>query len=236
MKIKADKILPIYRINNRELNLNFFEKTLGMKVLLEEGAMVELGGNHAREVRFLLEESPAEGGISAAGPVKKHGRTILLANASEVESLFQANPGCKAVEYEGTTGFSAFSPEGDEFWLIESELFNDNHADEPGLSDFHVAELTLNVASTGTAQKDLEIFSELEAQAKFALTFSEQAPSKFEDAWDVEALLIHLSEDVDFEKLRGKFAAFTSYLDVKNQLLSVTMPEGIEIWFEKRLS
>ena len=47
--------LPVYRVLNREENLDFFRDVLGLKVLLEEGAMVFLGGHESKKRRLLRE-------------------------------------------------------------------------------------------------------------------------------------------------------------------------------------
>nr|WP_243459928.1 CppA N-terminal domain-containing protein [Lactococcus cremoris] len=49
---------PVYRVLHREENLDFYRGVLGFKVLVEEGAMVWLGGHEAKKDRFQLEESP----------------------------------------------------------------------------------------------------------------------------------------------------------------------------------
>ncbi len=40
---------PVYRVLNREENLDFYREVLGFKVLVEEGAMVWLGGHEAKK-------------------------------------------------------------------------------------------------------------------------------------------------------------------------------------------
>ena len=37
------RIVPVIKVNNRNLNQDFYSKTLGMKSLLEEGAQLSLG-------------------------------------------------------------------------------------------------------------------------------------------------------------------------------------------------
>ncbi|MFG7388001.1 CppA N-terminal domain-containing protein [Lactococcus lactis] len=43
---------PVYRVLNREENLDFYREVLGFKVLVEEGAMVWLGGHEAKKIGF----------------------------------------------------------------------------------------------------------------------------------------------------------------------------------------
>ncbi|MDR2977053.1 MAG: CppA family protein [Streptococcaceae bacterium] len=231
MEMKADNILPVYRINNREINLNFFKNVLGMKVHLEEGAMVELGGHQNQEARVLLEESPAKVKYASAGSVKKHARTVIFANADEVNKLSRNNISNKKVEFLGNEGFSALSPEGDEFWLIASDFFQKCDSLNTGLSDFLVSELKLNVASLTTARRDFEIFNEI--STVFKLTFNEQVPNALQNTWDIEAILVQLPESSDLKELYDRFSGYEPYLDKEQKLLSVYLPEGLEIWFEK---
>ena len=37
------RIIPVIKVNNRNLNQDFYVKTLGMKSLLEEAALLSLG-------------------------------------------------------------------------------------------------------------------------------------------------------------------------------------------------
>ena len=37
------RVIPVLKVNNRNVNQDFYEETLGMKVLVEEGALLSLG-------------------------------------------------------------------------------------------------------------------------------------------------------------------------------------------------
>lgn len=37
------RVIPVLKVNNRNVNQRFYEETLGMKVLVEEGALLSLG-------------------------------------------------------------------------------------------------------------------------------------------------------------------------------------------------
>ena len=37
------RVIPVLKVNNRNVNQRFYEETLGMKVLVEEGALITLG-------------------------------------------------------------------------------------------------------------------------------------------------------------------------------------------------
>ncbi|MCU5753272.1 CppA N-terminal domain-containing protein [Lactococcus lactis] len=105
---------PVYRVLNREENLDFYREVLGFKVLVEEGAMVWLGGHEAKKDRFQLEESP---GFRPVEGLKKHGQTVIKANSSEIEQLIVRNLDKISKVYKGKNGFafSALSPESELF-------------------------------------------------------------------------------------------------------------------------
>ena len=101
---------PVYRVLHREENLDFYRGVLGFKVLVEEGAMVWLGGHEAKKDRFQLEESP---GFHPVEGLKKHGQTVIKANSSEIEQLIVRNLDKIAKIYQGKNGlaFTALSSE-----------------------------------------------------------------------------------------------------------------------------
>ena len=37
------RVIPVLKVNNRNVNQDFYEETLGMKVLVEEGALLSWG-------------------------------------------------------------------------------------------------------------------------------------------------------------------------------------------------
>lgn len=49
---------PVLRINNREENIDFYQNTLGFKVLSEENSLVIFGDWAQAGSLFLIEESP----------------------------------------------------------------------------------------------------------------------------------------------------------------------------------
>ena len=55
---KISSISPVLKTNNRNVNQEFFEKVLGMKTLLEDGALLSLG-DQSKTDRLYLEESPS---------------------------------------------------------------------------------------------------------------------------------------------------------------------------------
>ena len=52
------RVIPVLKVNNRNVNQRFYEETLGMKVLVEEGALLSLG-DASKVEKIVLEESPS---------------------------------------------------------------------------------------------------------------------------------------------------------------------------------
>ena len=50
------RVIPVLKVNNRNVNQRFYEETLGMKVLVEEGALLSLG-DASKVEKIVLEES-----------------------------------------------------------------------------------------------------------------------------------------------------------------------------------
>ena len=69
------RIIPVIKVNNRNLNQDFYVKTLGMKSLLEEAALLSLGDQTKTE-KLILEESPSMRSRRVKGP-KKLSRLII---------------------------------------------------------------------------------------------------------------------------------------------------------------
>ena len=79
------KTVPVLKINNRRLNLEFYCYTLGMKNLLEEGAIVSLGDQTNSE-KLVLEESPSMRSRKVEGPKKLAQITLKVVNPQEIEA------------------------------------------------------------------------------------------------------------------------------------------------------
>ncbi|MDR0299015.1 MAG: CppA family protein [Streptococcaceae bacterium] len=227
------EISPVYRVNDREENLKFFRNILGMKVLLEEGAMIELGGHQTKKTRILLEESPADSGF-AKNKTKIHRLTVLRANVHEIVALLEKNKASVKEFEDGEAGFEAVSPEGDVFWLLPNHPYKKvDTVDFIGLSDFEISEITLNVANELSAWESFAGLLAIVDEESVIISFEEEAPEKLENVWDIEALEIQMSEDTDFEEIKESYRQFNPYLDAEKRLLNVSLPEGIELWFEK---
>lgn len=244
---KIISILPVYRVEDREKSLEFFCQTLGMKILLEDGPLVYLGGHEKEEARLILEESPTRNGYSEAGKIKRHEQATIFAKASEIEQLLSNHFDNVSAfpTAENSFGFEVISPDRDAFrilpeghqtieGLVQRTDLSFKEEKESQLSDFSIGQISFNFPEDGDLYKSLDI---LKAQdfswPKFSVTYTgTQAPNESK-TWDLEALKFQLSNDVDFLSLRDKFSDFDSYLDARERVLMVELSEGIELWFEK---
>ncbi|MBB5887272.1 CppA N-terminal domain-containing protein [Lactovum miscens] len=229
------EIKPVYRVNNREENLNFFRNVLGMKVILEEGTMVELGAFKSKKTHILLEESPGEEGNSASGKIKKHKITVLRANVHEIVELIERNKDAVKEFTDSEAGFETISPEGDVFWLLPSHPYEEIKTDAfVGLSDFEVSELTINVTDELLAYQSFAPLLAIVGGENTLINFNEEAPEKLENTWDLEALEVTMSKETNFSALKEGFSSFSPYMDSEERLLNVSLPDqGLELWFKK---
>lgn len=69
------RIIPVIKVNNRNLNQDFYVKTLGMKSLLEEAALLSLGDQTKTE-KLILEESPSMRSRRVKGPKNYQGSLL----------------------------------------------------------------------------------------------------------------------------------------------------------------
>ena len=144
------RVIPVLKVNNRNVNQRFYEETLGMKVLVEEGALLSLG-DASKVEKIVLEESPSMRSRKVEGP-KKLGRIVVkVAQAQEIDYLLARQPETSAL-YQGANGraFEVVSPQGDTIFV---------HAEE-NLESLEPLELSLIHISTqfvGKAAQDLVV-------------------------------------------------------------------------------
>ena len=90
------RVIPVLKVNNRNVNQRFYEETLGMKVLVEEGALLSLG-DASKVEKIVLEESPSMRSRKVEGP-KKLGRIVVkVAQAQEIDYLLARQPETSAL-------------------------------------------------------------------------------------------------------------------------------------------
>lgn len=237
------RIVPVIKVNNRNLNQDFYSKTLGMKSLLEEGAQLSLGDQTKTE-RLILEESPSMRSRRVKGAKKLARLVIKVAQASEIEALLARGIEVDSL-YRGEKGyaFEVTSPEGDHILLhAEEDLSSlqpvqetpafEGQDDFIGLSQFDVEKIELRVP-------DLQAVKTFYQPVSNVLDFLDVQEAKGEDlqadntkTWDL-AMLKCLVADFDVEKLSSIFATQEFFVPKSKKFLVSQDRNNIELWFEQ---
>lgn len=237
------RIVPVIKVNNRNLNQDFYSKTLGMKSLLEEGAQLSLGDQTKTE-RLILEESPSMRSRRVKGAKKLARLVIKVAQASEIEALLARGIEVDSL-YRGEKGyaFEATSPEGDRLLLHAEENLSslqpvektpafEVQGDFIGLSQFDVEKIELRVP-------DLQAVKAFYQPVSNVLDFLDVQEAKGEDltadntkTWDL-AMLKCLVTDFDVEKLSSIFATQELFVPKSKKFLVSQDQSNIELWFEQ---
>lgn len=63
---------PVLRVNNRQLNIDFYIKNLGLKLVSEENAIAIFTSYGNGKERFVIEESPSVRTRAVQGPKSKY--------------------------------------------------------------------------------------------------------------------------------------------------------------------
>lgn len=237
------RIVPVIKVNNRNLNQDFYSKTLGMKSLLEEGAQLSLG-DQTRTERLVLEESPSMRSRRVKGAKKLARLVIKVAQASEIEALLARGIEVDSL-YRGEKGyaFEATSPEGDRILLHAEEDLSilqpvekipafEVQDDFIGLSQFDVEKIELRVP-------DLQAVKAFYQPVSNVLDFLDVQEAQGEDltadntkTWDL-AMLKCLVADFDVEKLSSIFATQEFFVPKSKKFLVSQDRSNIELWFEQ---
>jgi len=237
------RIVPVIKVNNRNLNQDFYSKTLGMKSLLEEGAQLSLGDQTKTE-RLILEESPSMRSRRVKGAKKLARLVIKVAQASEIEALLARGIQVDSL-YRGEKGyaFEATSPEGDRILLhaeedlsslqpVEKTPAFEGQGDFIGLSQFDVEKIELRVP-------DLQAVKAFYQPVSNVLDFLDVQESQGQDltadntkTWDL-AMLKCLVADFDVEQLSSIFATQEFFVPKSKKFLVSQDRSNIELWFEQ---
>ena len=237
------RLVPVIKVNNRNLNQDFYSKTLGMKSLLEEGAQLSLGDQTKTE-RLILEESPSMRSRRVKGAKKLARLVIKVAQASEIEALLARGIEVDSL-YRGEKGyaFEATSPEGDHILLHAEENLSslqpvqetpafEGQDDFIGLSQFDVEKIELRVP-------DLQAVKAFYQPVSNVLDFLDVQEAQEEDlqadntkTWDL-AMLKCLVADFDVEKLSSIFATQKFFVPKSKKFLISQDRSNIELWFEQ---
>ena len=237
------RIVPVIKVNNRNLNQDFYSKTLGMKSLLEEGAQLSLGDQTKTE-RLILEESPSMRSRRVKGAKKLARLVIKVEQASEIEALLARGIEVDSL-YRGEKGyaFEATSPEGDRILLHAEENLSslqpvqetpafEGQDDFISLSQFDVEKIELRVP-------DLQAVKAFYQPVSNVLDFLDVQEAQGEDltadntkTWDL-AMLKCLVTDFDVEKLSSIFATREFFVPKSKKFLVSQDQSNIELWFEQ---
>lgn len=237
------RIVPVIKVNNRNLNQDFYSKTLGMKSLLEEGAQLSLGDQTGTE-RLVLEESPSMRSRRVKGAKKLARLVIKVAKAAEIEALLARGIQVDNL-YRGEKGyaFEATSPEGDRILLHAEEKVTclqpvqetpafEVQDDFIGLSRFDVEKIELRVP-------DLQAVKAFYQPVSNVLDFLDIQEAQGEDltadntkTWDL-AMLKCLVADFDVEQLSSIFATQEFFVPKSKKFLVSQDRSNIELWFEQ---
>lgn len=236
------RIIPVLKVNNRNLNQAFYENILGMKPLLEEAAQLSLGDG-TKEEKLILEESPGNRSRRVKGPKKLARIVIRAAEPQEIEALL-ARQKEQVQLLKGTKGyaFEAESPEGDRILLhAEEDLTSlapveewpdfQEQPDFKGLSRFDLDQLALRVPDPAAA-------GDFYSQVSNALDFLDLEAAEGADleadngkTWDLVMLKAKVNR-LDTGALRPVFAGRELFVPKSDKFLLSQDPSKIELWFE----
>lgn len=219
------RVIPVLKVNNRNVNQRFYEETLGMKVLVEEGALLSLG-DASKVEKIVLEESPSMRSRKVEGP-KKLGRIVVkVAQAQEIDYLLARQPETSAL-YQGANGraFEVVSPQGDTIFVhaeenleslepLEKAPLVDVPEDFKGLTSFDVDFLEVNVADLAEAEK---FYSSLPALAHFIhLQEAQGEDLQVENkvTWDLSMIKVELAS-FDVEDLKERLGEAVDFVHRK---------------------
>lgn len=241
---KNEQIVPVLRVNNRNINQAFLEKTLGMKTKLEEGPFAEFGGGLDFTTKLVLMESPGARTRAVQGKKKLDKIVIKAAVATEIEHLLVCGASYSKL-YKGKNGygFEAVSPEGDRFLVHAEASSQDLTAILPpvpfeaqegveGLSDFQIESIWINTPQPSVSQDFYEAVLAEQDVLQFVGAEGADLLTPTDQVWDLDSLRIPVDQDFAWADLEGQLEG-PFFKDKKETFLQTVDPSGIELWFEK---
>ncbi|MCS4488246.1 CppA family protein [Streptococcus sciuri] len=237
---------PILRVNNRQENIDFYKKVLGMTCLREENALTIFTAHQNTKARFTIEESPAYRTRAVEGAHKLQ-EIVLKVPSDDILALLSQKIEVDSILKGKHYAFRATSPDGAHFLVHAEENIADltqatypelsTVEDFEGVSDFSVERITLAVPNPDVARAFYEnIFGGL---LSLSLVFIEaEAPDlkvSPETTWDLEILEFRVSASYDLVALYQHLLDYDLevYLDPKQKILVVSDSSRIEIWIRK---
>ena len=234
-----DGVVPVLRVNNRQMNIDFYTQTLGLTLLLEDAGFTTLGDGSKTE-KIILEETPGNRVRKVEGP-KKVAEIILKAPAHEIQALLASGATYTSL-YKGTNGYAyrALSPEGDLFLL---------HGEEKLESLVELEELALETLEGDVKLSHVEVEEVIlhhpqaeEAQAFYqdlglgqAVTIRQEEGQDLllanDKTWDLSSLYVRL-RDLPIEDLEAHFADADFFVPKRKQYLVVNDQSQLAVLFE----
>ncbi|CAM4224831.1 peptidase [Streptococcus penaeicida] len=245
---KSVFLTPVFRVNNRQLNIEFYQKNLGFKLVYEENAIAIFTSFGSGNERFVIEESPSVRTRAVEGTKKVNTIVIKTSDARAIEQLLAHGAEADAL-FIGPNGyaFETLSPEGDRFLLhAEDDISKLEVTDLPelvaeddfkGLADFSFETIVLNVLNEEVSRSFYQ--DTFQGQFPVEMDFIEaEGPDLAIEphlAWDLEILEVKVPEDYDLAAFKAYLEekGLSVYLDAKEKVLVLSDPSLIEIWFMK---
>lgn len=239
---------PILRVNNRDRNIEFYETCLGFKLVSEENAIAIFSDYGHKTSSFIIEESPSMRTRAVEGIKKVNRISVKAENPDEIAALL-ANGATAQQVFKGKKGYAyeTLSPEGDLFLLHAEDDINDlqviarpNLPVQPeikGLSAYHFERIVLNVSDLAASKNFYQTVFDGQSPLKLEFVEAKGADLAVEPnvTWDLEIMECQVPKDYDLTALRDYFISknLAIYLDKKENILVISDPSQIEIWFVK---
>ncbi|MFC3931890.1 CppA N-terminal domain-containing protein [Streptococcus dentapri] len=239
---------PVIRVNNREHNINFYCKVLGLKILKEENAEVFFCAYHNPSILFTIEESPSMRARAVEGPKKLNYLYIKAAKAEEIEALLATNISFSRL-FKGEKGyaFEVISPEKDVILLHAEddrsslqEISGQNLTFRAlegfkGLSDYQIDKLVLNVEDLAQSKSFYQNLQGLSFLPNFQEAQGPDLKVTPDTTWDIEIINYKIPENYNLSVLKEYFEArnIEVYMDKAQKVLVISDPSQIELWFSK---
>lgn len=240
-------MIPVLKVNNRFLNMDFYTNALGFKVLHEENAFADLGSHGEKKPQLILEESPAARSRKVKGLKKLAQITVKVSVPDEIELLLGLGAPYQTL-YQGPKGwaFTALSPEGDLFLLHAEDQVSDLKVFEgepsfqkvvtefAGLSHFEMETISVHTTDAPASQN---LISELLPKSNVAFVQAEGEDLQIANnvTWD----LVGFEAKVCKEQSLGAVAELARqkelpvFLDKKERFVVVTDHNGLDFTLRK---
>ncbi|WEV61015.1 peptidase [Streptococcaceae bacterium ESL0729] len=252
--------IPSVRVNDRDLNIDFYRQILGLKNLYEENSIAVFGGYANKSEKLILEESPKTRTRAVSDGVKKLKRLVIKADPCEISELIKLNSNKISKIFAGDKGyaFEAISPEDDLVLIhgednlaslkevsLQAEDFGRVSPDFKGLSDFEISEIDLNVPNLAEAMAFYgSIFGICSEENRIVLPFvtlnffeakGKDLQAEFDQTWDLEIFEFKVPTDFDLKEASKRFEemGYDCHVNKQERILTMTDKSGIENWFMK---